>query len=387
MNRYQEELQRLEQAHLTRSLKTSVRGESATIRGEGDTLVDFSSNDYLGLSRHPRLIETAIRATERYGVGSGASRLISGTSPAHAECEEVVAECKQAESALLFANGYMTALGVLTSLCSKDDVIILDKLAHACLIDGARASGARMRVFPHNNVNRLEALLKSERERLSAGAQIIIVIESVYSMDGDLCPLAEIVRLKNEYGALLLMDEAHGLGVLGPCGMGLAEELGLQDEVELQMGTLGKAAGGAGGYIACSRLLRDMMVNKARSLIFTTAPPPAQAAVAAASFDLMRSAQDLRSRLTSFREYVSQALGGIDVPSAICPIIIGENGAALAASTHLRDAGFVVPAVRYPTVPRGSARLRLTLSAAHTMEQVAQVIELVQLQLVRIQRG
>ena len=340
---------------------------------DGKSYIDFSSNDYLGLSQHERLQEVAIRAVREYGVGSTGSRLITGTTPAHSEAEGKIAHYKGTEAALLFANGMMAAHGVIKALFGKEDTIILDKLSHACLIDAARECGARVRVFGHNNLERLEALLKSEREKVSG--RLLVVVEAVYSMDGDCCPLAEIVRLKNQYGALLLMDEAHSLGVLGAHGMGLAEELGLQEEVDLQMGTLGKAAGGAGGYIACSTQVRDMMVNKARSFIFTTAAPPSQALVASEALDLIASAEGaaLREALKLNRELMQELVD--EVPSAICAVILGSNDAALNASNVLRAKGYLVPAIRYPTVARGQARLRVTLSALHQKKSIQNLIQ------------
>ncbi len=362
--RYQAELAQLRENELFRHTKTWRREGNLLYDVKGKRYHDFSSNDYLGLSQHPTLIAAAQEAMAQYGVGSAGSRLISGTTPAHEECEATIAQYKETESAVLFATGMMAAHGSIKALFGKGDTIILDKLSHACLIDAARECGARIRVFPHNDLNKLEALLRSESEKLSKAGQLLVVVESVYSMDGDLCPLAEIVALKEQYGAMLLLDEAHGLGVLGLKGMGLAEELGLQSEIDLQMGTLGKAAGGAGGYIACSSLLRDMIVNRGRSLIFTTAPPPCQAAVATRALHLIASQEgrELRDKLVSNR-YLFGKLTKQEVPSAISPFIVGENARALETSFRLQEAGFYAPAVRYPTVAKGAARLRITLSA------------------------
>ena len=366
MDRDLRELESLEAEGLLRHARRWRREGAEIFDSEGSAYVDFSSNDYLGLSQHPLLIEGAKVAIERYGVGSTASRLISGTSAAHEECEATLAYFKESESALLFSTGMMAAHGTIKALFREGDTIILDKLSHACLVDAARECGARLRVFPHNNLNKLESLLKSERERLVGEGRILVIVESVYSMDGDLCPLAEIVRLKEEYNAMLLVDEAHGLGVLGSKGMGLADELGLQSRIDLQMGTLGKAAGGAGGYIACSQVLRDLIVNKGRSFIYTTSPPPSQAAVAAMALDLIASDEGalVRQKLSNNRALLAKLIEQ-EVPTAICPIILGENQVAIEASERLCKAGYYVPAVRYPTVAKGSARLRLTLTALH----------------------
>lgn len=372
MSDFSAELNALRAENRLRELRPYGR-EGMKIRDEdGREYVDFSSNDYLGLSQHPRLIQAAQEGVENYGVGSTASRLISGTTPAHHSFEERLAREKGTEASLLFSSGFLTALSVIPAIVGKEDVILMDKLAHACLIDGVRASGARLRVFPHNDLNKLESLLISEREKLSASGKILIIAESVYSMDGDLCPLKEMVELKERHGAWLLLDEAHGLGVLGKRGLGLAEELDLQERIEFQMGTLGKAAGGAGGYLCSSGEVKDLIINKGRGFIFTTAPPPVQAVVAEKALELITSleGETLRNTLRDYRNLIGKAHGGRPLPSAIHPILIGENTETLEASASLREKGFLLPGIRYPTVPKGSARLRVTLSAGHTLEEI-----------------
>ena len=278
---------------LLRSLRPTSPAPLPSLVIDGKTLLNFSSNDYLGLSRHPALIEAATRALQDHGTGSTASRLICGSLTLFHQLEETIAASKQTEAALTFANGYTTALGTIPALVGKDDTIILDKLAHACLIDASRLSGATLRIFPHNDLNKLEKLLNSSKGRT------LVVTESVFSMDGDLCPLADIVALKEKYGALLLLDEAHALGVLGPNGQGLAEQLSLQNQIDFQMGTLGKALGSAGGYLASSRDWIDLLINQARSFIYSTAPPPSQAAASLAALNLLESpeGQALRKKL------------------------------------------------------------------------------------------
>jgi len=327
----------------------------------GRTLWNFASNDYLGLAADPRIASALREGVEKFGAGSGASRLITGTTPAHAALEETLASAKNAEAALVFSTGFATALGTLPAILGKGDTVILDKLCHACLIDGARLSGATIRVFPHNDMEKLSRLLASVRAKSPAGTRVLVVTESVFSMDGDLCPLREIVELKERHGALLFLDEAHAFGVLGPHGLGLAEQLGLQQRIDFQMGTLGKAAGLAGGFVATSRTFADLLVNRARSFIFSTAPPPALCHAALSALELVRSADGaaLRARLRANMDILGAR------QSAILPVILGENRAALDASATLEDAGFLVPAIRYPTVPRGAARLRVSLSAAH----------------------
>ncbi|MEM6910285.1 MAG: 8-amino-7-oxononanoate synthase [Verrucomicrobiota bacterium] len=367
-----EELAALASAQLRRSLRAVESPTGRCLRLDGRELLDFSSNDYLGLAHHPALVEAFARAAREHGVGSGASRLLSGSLGPHRALEEDLARFKSTEAALTFATGYATAVGTLSALCGKGDFLLLDKLSHACLIDGARLSGARLRVFPHNHLGKLESHLRWAREQAGPKSRILVVTESVFSMDGDRCPLPEIVDLKNRYGAWLLLDEAHALGVVGPGGRGLAAELQLAPEVELQMGTLGKALGTAGGYLAASRPIVDLLINRARSLIYSTAPPPAQAAVARAALQLLLSPEGterqarLQKNLATFARQTGRPLP----ESAILPLVLGQESKALEAQASLLEAGFFVPAVRYPTVAKKQARLRLTLSAAHTTEDL-----------------
>jgi len=356
------ELSALHDAGLLRTLRPLDGCHGPVIERSGGKLWNFSSNDYLGLAADPRLATALIEGVAKHGAGAGASRLLTGTHPAHQQFEEALAAAKSTEAALVFSSGFTAAVGALPALVGKGDTLILDKLCHACLIDGARLSGATIRVFPHNDLEKLARLLESTCAKADPASRVIVVTESVFSMDGDLCPLREVVELKENHGALLLLDEAHAFGVLGPTGLGLAEELGLQDRIDFQMGTLSKAAGLAGGFIATSRAFAELLVNRARSFVFSTAPPPAIFHAATAALELIRS-EDGASLRQSLRD-------NIDIltkthPSPIIPIILGANQAALSASKALEEAGFLVPAIRYPTVPRDTARLRISLSAAH----------------------
>jgi len=297
--------------------------------------------------------------------------LICGTTAEHADLEEELAAVKGTEAALVFSSGVAAATGTIPALVRRGDVVILDKLAHACLIDGARASGAKMRVFPHNDLEKLESHLKWALETHPSG-KILIVTESVFSMDGDLAPLKEIVELKEKHGALLFLDEAHAVGVRGASTQGLAGELGLGDRIEIQMGTLGKALGVSGGYIAGSRTLVDFLINKARSFVFSTAPSPAVAAACRAALRIVHSQEGdaLRARLRENLRCLSAGLNMGELPSAIVPLIRGSEESALAEAGRLLESGFFVPAIRYPTVPRNTARLRITVSAAHSAKQI-----------------
>jgi len=354
-----------------------VNGTSVSRTGK--PLVNFASNDYLGLTQHPKLKIAAADAAQRFGAGSGASRLITGTLAIHSELEARLAAFKQTPAALTFESGYAAALGTIPALFGQGDVIILDKLAHASLIDGAKLSGAEIRVYPHNRLERLAELLDWVREK-RRGAKILIITESVFSMDGDSCPLAEIVELKDKFGAALLLDEAHAIGVLGPNGAGLAAECGLIDRVEIHLGTLSKAIGSSGGFIAGPSSLIDLLINRARTFIYSTAPPPAAIAAAIEGLGVIASAagDQLRDALWRNHEVLtvtSKSPKREEVRSAIVPVIVGSEEEALSLSEELVEHGFLVPAVRFPTVPRGSARLRVTLSAAHQLQDVVNLRE------------
>jgi len=372
---FEDELDDLRQQSLLRRLR-EVQSQPGTVMDyAGRRLINFSSNDYLGLAGEPFLREAAKQAIDTYGVGSTASRLVCGTLTPHLLLEQQLAEFKRAEAALSFSSGYAAALGTLNALAGKKDVIILDKLTHASLIDGARLSGAALRVFPHNDVEKLESHLQWARDE-HPYARVVVVTESVFSMDGDRAPLAEIVQIKDRYGALLLLDEAHAVGVIGPNGRGLAERLGVSGRIDIQMGTLSKALGVSGGYICGRRALIDWLINRARSFVYTTAPPAALAAAATAALEFLESAagEARRKRLWENLKMLAAGLPPGLTPaklqSAIVPVMLGEENAALEASRLLFERGFFIPAIRYPTVARGTARLRLTLSAAHLPEQI-----------------
>ena len=364
-----QELAELAAAGLLRTLRPLDSTAGPQVVREGRELWNFASNDYLGLASHPAMAAAFIEGVQRHGAGAAASRLVSGSLPPHRALEEALAAAKGTEASLLFSSGFATAAGSLPALAGKHDVLVLDKLCHACLIDGARLSGATIRVFPHNDVGKLDRLLAGLRAR-QPEVRIVVVTESVFSMDGDLCPLGGIVEAKDRHGALLFLDEAHAFGVLGPGGLGLAAELGLQDRVDFQMGTFSKAAGLSGGYLATSAAWRDLLVNRARSFIYSTAPPPALAHAALASLGLIRSTEGDALR-EALRRRIDRLAPGH--PSAILPRILGDNAAALEASRRLEERGFLVPAIRYPTVPRGTARLRISLSAAHPLAAVEEL--------------
>jgi 7-keto-8-aminopelargonate synthetase-like enzyme len=358
-----DELHELEQRSLRRSLRSLDSPQGPVVQLNGREVINFSSNDYLGLASSDVLKNAMMEGIARYGAGSGASRLVCGGLAPHRELEEALAAFKGAEAALTFSSGFAVALGVIPALMGKDDVIIMDKLCHASLVDAARLSGATIRIFPHNHLEKLERLLQSHE-----GRRTLVITESIFSMDGDAALLKEIVEFKDQHGAWLLLDEAHAVGVLGPQGRGLAAALGLEQRIDLQMGTLSKSLGLSGGYLAASRTVIDLLVNKARSFIYSTAPSPAVAHAASAALQLCLSAEG-DARRAQLQANLA-ALGRGVQPSAIVPVIIGDESAAMQLSAQLLEEGYLIPAIRYPTVARGTARLRVTLSAAHRASQV-----------------
>lgn len=367
----QAELDQLRASGLWRQLRVLDSPQEPSVQIEGRSYLNFSSNDYLGLADSAPLKTALQEGIERFGAGSGASRLVCGTQRPHADFEEALAQFKGTEAALTFPSGFAVPIGTIPALLGSNDTVILDKLSHASLVDAAKLSGATLRVFPHNHLAKLERLLQTAQGR------VLIVTESIFSMDGDAAALKEIVELKDRYGAWLLVDEAHAVGVLGPQGRGLAAALGLENRIELQMGTLSKAFGLSGGYLAASRAVIDLLINRARSFIYTTAPSPALAHAALATLNLIRGPEGDQRR-QALHQHVRRLLTALDLdprhPSAILPLIIGDETAAVEASASLREAGYLVPAIRYPTVSRGAARLRVTLSASHQPDQVEGLI-------------
>src|SRR6266404_2868146 len=377
---FAQQLEALRARALDRHLREIGGAQGPIVDLVGKRLINFSSNDYLGLANDPRLREAAIAAIGEFGVGAGASRLISGTQSPHLRLEMALAKWKGTQAALSFSSGYAAAVGTLPALVAKGDIVVLDKLCHASLIDGARLSGAIIRVFPHNHLGKLESHL-AWAQREHAGKRILIVTESVFSMDGDAAPLRKLLELKRRFRALLLLDEAHALGVIGQNGRGLAAAENLNKDVDVQMGTLSKALGVSGGYICGSRSLVEWLINRARSFIYSTASPPAVAAAARAAVEFLASPEgedrrlQLWKRIELMRKNLPQdrqsTLREKPRPaSAIFPWIVGDEQGAIDMSRALQAEGFLVPAVRYPTVAKGSARLRITVTAAHEEAQI-----------------
>jgi glycine C-acetyltransferase len=367
------ELARLRQEGLYREMRLVEGSQGRRVLLDGREVLLFCSNNYLGLADHPLLKEAAVRAVERYGVGSGAARLVSGTMELHSALERRIASFKGTEAALVFNSGYSANTGIIPALVGRGDTIFSDRLNHASIVDGAILSRARVVRYPHNDMEALRRLLDQSQDT----GRRLIVSDGVFSMDGDLALLAELVAIKREYGALLMVDDAHGTGVLGAGGRGSAELLGVSDGVDVQMGTLGKGLGSFGAYVAGSRELVDYLVNRARSFIFSTSLPPAVLAAAIAAIDLVDSplGAALRVQLADnavrFRDLLAAA--GLDTMGSttqIVPVLVGEAPVTMTFTRLLLDEGVFVQGIRPPTVPAGSCRLRCTLMATHTEDDV-----------------
>lgn len=369
-------LAEIESQGLYRKRRVIERRGGVALDFEGQRLLSFSGNDYLGLADHPKVIEAMQSATELYGVGSGASHLVSGHSPPHHALEEDLAEFTGRERAMLFSTGYMANQGVISALAGRGDWVFEDRLNHASLLDGALLSGARLKRYAHASAEELRAALA---ECPMQGR--LVVTDGVFSMDGDMAPLPELARAASETTAWLMVDDAHGLGVVGPTGRGVVEHFGLgAAEVPVLMGTLGKAFGTFGAFVAGNHDLIEFLIQRARSYIYTTALPPAVAEATRASLRLVREESwrrdKLRMLIERFRQGAGQlGLGLVDSQTPIQPILIGGNDDALRASQRLLEAGFLVAAIRPPTVPAGTARLRITLSAIHEESQVDGLLE------------
>ena len=335
-------------------------------------VLNFSTNDYLNLSNHPHVKEEAIKATEKYGAGAGSSRLISGTLSIHEKLEAKIAHHKNYPDALVFGSGYMANIGIIPSLANRNDIIISDKLVHSCILDGIKLSGAKHIRFKHNDLISLKARLQ---EYSDIQNKKIIIIESVYSMDGDLAPLKEIYTLAEEHNALLMVDEAHATGTIGDFGRGLINKLELESKIPFAMGTMSKSIGSYGGFIACSSNFKKLLIQEAASFIYTTALPPSAIGASIAAIEIMEKEPalgiHLQKKSTKFRAIMNESgINTINSESQIIPIVIGDNQTTLDIARKLSEEGIIVGAIRPPTVPEGSARLRISISLAHTDEDL-----------------
>ncbi len=367
----QKSLLDLEQNGHRRRMRLVEGPQGREIVLEGRKVLNFCSNDYLGLAADVRLRQAAVAGMKTQGFGAGASRLVCGNMAAHHQLEEKLARFKGTESAISFSSGYMANVGILSSLFGRDDVIFSDRLNHASIVDGILLSQAKLRRFAHRDLTALEEMLKSAPAR----GKKLIVTDSVFSMDGDLAPLSEIVALAKKYDCWTMVDEAHGLGVFGREGKGAVEHFGLEGKIDIQMGTFSKAVGSFGAYACGSKDLVDFFINEARSLIYTTGLPPSVAAASLKGIEIIESEPERRKQLWDNTRYVLSALQemGFDTlvtESPIIPIVVKDADLAVRFSRELLEKGIFVSAIRPPTVPQGTSRLRLTVTAAHTRRDI-----------------
>ncbi len=369
-------LANLQEDGLLRRLRIVEGAQEPVVRFDGREVLLLSSNNYLGLASHPALKTAAREAVEKFGCGAGASRLISGTMELHRALEARLAAFKQTESALVFPSGYHANIGTLSALMSAGDTILSDELNHASIIDGCRLSRADIKVFRHRDMGHLERLLADSPD----SGQRLIVTDSVFSMDGDVAPLKEIAGLGRQYGAWVMVDEAHATGVFGTTGAGLVQELDLTAQVEIQMGTLGKALGGSGAYVAGSRELIEWLVNRARSFVYTTGIPPSSAATALAALEIVELEPERRARLWENAQFLSEGLKTqgytlMSAESPVVPVMVGDAHRTVDLSEALFRRGVLAYGVRPPTVPEGTSRLRLAPMATHSRPQLVKALE------------
>jgi glycine C-acetyltransferase len=373
-----EEIQALEAKGLKRALREVSGPQGRTIVLDGKNVLNFCSNNYLGLADDPRLAEAAVHALKEEGFGSGASRLVCGNMTSHRRLEEAIARFKHVERCLLFTSGYMANAGIIPALFDREDIIFSDKLNHASIIDGILLSRAEHKRYPHKDTAALEEMLAGA----SAYRRRLIVTDTVFSMDGDCAPLKDIVALAQKYDAMVMVDEAHGFGVLGENGRGLVEHLGLEGQIDIQMGTLSKAAGSFGAYCCGSHELIELIINRARSFIYTTGLPPMVAAAGTKAIEIMAAEPGRRQNLLKNADGVRTALRGLGFDTMgsqapIIPVLVKDPSTALLFTKKLLERGIFVQAIRPPTVPAGTARLRITVMATHTQQDIGRLIEAV----------
>ncbi len=357
----------LERRKLRRHLATTRRKSSARVDYNDHELISFACNDYLGLAKHPATIAAAVEATERDGVGAGASRLISGNYPLYKTLESKLARLKGTEDAVIFGSGYLANIGTIPVFAGSADLILVDEFSHSCILSGASISRATVKSFRHNDVDSASKILNSQRAKFR---RCLIITEGVFSMDGDLAPLPALAELAEHHDAWLMTDDAHGLGVVGG-GRGSSFAHDAVVDVPLQMGTLSKAVGAYGGYICATHAVAELIRNRARSFVFSTGLPPATIAAATESIDIIATNQELTARPLTHARRFTHAVDLPEASSAIVPIVVGDVDKSLDASASLAEAGYLVPAIRPPTVPTGTARLRIAFSAVHSDDDVS----------------
>lgn len=369
----QDKLDDLKRRHLYRALNETVREDGIWIERNGRQLLSFSCNDYLNLTQHPAIIQAAMAAIEEYGAGSGASRLVTGNHPLYAKLESRLAQLKCTEAACVFGSGYLANTGIIPVLIGRDGLVLLDELSHACIYAGAQLSRGTVATFRHNDVAHARELLSAHR---GAHDHAIIITDGVFSMDGDLAPLGELLALAEDYDAWLMSDDAHGLGVVGG-GRGSSFVGNSHIPIHLQMGTLSKAVGSYGGYLCASTSVIDLMRNRARTLIYSTGLPPACVGAAIAALDLIERDPSYAAQPVRKAKAFTKRAGLADAQSPIVPIVVGHEKTALEHSRMLEEEGFLAVAIRPPTVKRGTARLRLTFTAQHPDDQIERLADIV----------
>ena len=351
--------------------------QKATVIIDGHEVITLSSNNYLGLTIHPRLREAAIKAIEKYGVGSGSVRTIAGTMTLHNELEEKLARFKHTEASLTMQSGYATNLGVISALMQEGDMIISDELNHASIIDGIRLCRSPRKIYPHKDMAGLRRVLEESRD----ANKVMVVSDGVFSMDGDIAPLPEIVNLAEEYGAFVMVDDAHASGVLGKNGRGSVSHFGLDGRVALQIGTLSKGIGALGGYVACSQDTRDFLLQRARPVLFSTSHPPSVVATCIAALEVLEEDNSLVERLWENTHFFKRGLEhlGFDTghsETPITPVIVGEGALAMHFSTRLFEEGVFAQGIVYPTVPADKCRVRTIVTAIHTREELSKALDI-----------
>jgi glycine C-acetyltransferase/8-amino-7-oxononanoate synthase len=372
---FEQQLDKLAAQHLSRRLRVLGSATGPVVDLEGRRVLLLASNDYLGLATHPDVIRAAVQATQQYGTGAGAARLISGTLPPHQYLELALAQFMGTSAALTFGSGYLANLGTIPTLIGRGGLVLADRLCHASLLDGCKLSGADLRVYRHGDVEHLQTLL-ARRER---GRRTLIVTDGLFSMDGDLAPLPDLAELGKRFEADLYVDDAHGTGLMGATGRGTIEHFGLESRIPFHMGTLGKALGSSGAYVVGPSTLIDYLMNTSRSFIFTTAPHPASAAAAAAALRVLQRDPDRRIRLWANRERLASGLKALGFHltasvSPILPILVGDAQKAVTFAEQLFKEGVFAPAIRPPTVPESTSRIRVTITSEHTPTHIEQAL-------------
>jgi len=375
-----DELQKLREQNLYQKLRILETEQLPVCNFDGQEVINLSSNNYLGLTTHPKLKERAVRAVEEFGVGSGAVRTIAGTMALHMELEEKIATFKHVEASVVFQSGFTANAGTVQAILGREDVIVSDELNHASIIDGCRLSRAEIKVFPHKDVEACEQILKEIQDRK---CRKLLITDGVFSMDGDITPLPQLVELAEKYGCIMMIDDAHSSGVLGRSGRGTVDHFDLHGRVDIQVGTLSKAIGALGGYVCSHRETIEYLYQRARPFLFSTSHPPSVAAACIAAFEVLEEEPDLIKELWSNTEFFKEGLkklgfntGMSETP--ITPVIVGDAALAHQFSRELFQAGVFAQGIGYPTVPQGKARIRTIVTATHTQDELSQALEIME---------